>query len=52
MDSLSRFNQKFDESISLTLGLIGASIHKAKNKESTKDVLTHAERNFSRVDET
>ena len=39
----SRFNQKFDESTSLTLGLIGASIHKAKNKESTKDVLTHAE---------
>ncbi len=39
----SRFNQKFSESSSMAVGIIGASIHKATNKESTKDVLTHAE---------
>lgn len=39
----SRFNQKLNESSSMAVGLIEASIHKAKNKESTKDVLTHAE---------
>ena len=39
----SRFNQKLNESSSMAVGIIGASIHKVKNKESTKDVLTHAE---------
>lgn len=39
----SRFNQKMNEHSNMAIGLIGASIHKVTNKESTKNLLTHAE---------